>query len=131
MLHFHDFKLHARVGLVNEFLGLDAHALAVVADGSALLQAVEHHLEAVVEVGPLAVVVDAYLQGEEAAYVRATVAVALQVERAFVVGQGFLLGQRAVAVNGHDAVAVAFAGALAPDGLQSVSFHVQVVVQVV
>ena len=55
-LYFCQFKFDARIHLVHEFLRLYADAVAVVADGLALLEAVKHDFQAVVQVGTLVLI---------------------------------------------------------------------------
>ena len=128
--YFLYFKFDARVRLVHELLGLYADAVPVVADGLALLEAVEDDFQAVVQVRTLVLIEHVYPQGEKPLDVRSTVFVALQVEGLLVLLQRLLLGQRAMAVKRHDLVTVAFARAFAPYSLHFSFFHVQVVLKV-
>lgn len=113
MLYFCQFKLDSWVRLVNKLLRRYLHAVAVIANRLALLEAVEDYLQAVVEVGALVLVEHAQPYLEQPFDVPVTVLVALQVERLLVFLQCFLFGQRAVPVQCYHLVRVAFARCLA------------------
>ena len=49
-LNLNEAKFYARVLLVDEFIGNDASAFVVVLEGVCTLQAVEHHLEGIVQI---------------------------------------------------------------------------------
>ena len=124
MLYFYQFKLDAWVCFINKLLGGYLHAVAVIANRLALLEAVEDYLQAVIEVGALVLVehVQAYL--EQPFDVPVPVLVALEVERLLVILQCFLFGQRAVPVQCYYLVRVAFAWCLSVYRLHIVLYFV-------
>ena len=86
-------ELHPRVRLVYELLRRYPHAVPVVLDRLAALQAVQYYLEAVVQVRTLAVVIDLHPDCEQPRDEPAPVLVALQVKGLLVVLQPLLLRQ--------------------------------------
>ena len=87
-----DGKFHPWVGLVNQFSTVHLYAIAVILDGTALLQAVKQYFEAVIQVRHHVLIVHINTQLEIAAYHLVTYR-ALQVESTLIVLNSLRLAQ--------------------------------------
>lgn len=104
-VYFFYFKFHPRVFLVHNLPRMDFHALPVVPYDLAGLQAIEKHLEGVVQIRPHALVVDVHVELEEPFYVLPADGT-LRVKGCLILPQRGGLGKRAMAAQRDDAVGV-------------------------